>query len=101
MRIADKPPANIMIEGNDIFLVESDVNENAEDKNDEAKWYPWVSEAMKYSEKNNHFYSKSDLLTADGDPVIVNYYWDKQLGKKPKRYEEQKEAMAKLNGFTC
>jgi hypothetical protein len=75
--------------------------ENAEDKNDEAKWYPWVSEAMKYSEKNNHFYSKSDLLTADGDPVIVNYYWDKQLGKKPKRYEEQKEAMAKLNGFTC
>ena len=75
--------------------------ENAEDKNDEAKWYPWVSEAMKYSEKNNHFYSKSDLLSADGDPVIVNYYWDKQLGKKPKRYEEQKEAMAKLNGFTC
>ena len=33
LRIADKPPANIMIEGNDIFLVENDVNENAEDKN--------------------------------------------------------------------
>ena len=74
--------------------------ENAEDKNDESKWYPWAAEAMKYSEKNNHFYSKSDLLTADGDPVIVNYYWDKQLGKKPKRYEDQKEAMVKLNGLT-
>ena len=74
--------------------------ENPEDKNDESKWYPWAGEAMKFSEKNNHFFSKSDLLTADGDPVIVNYYWDKQLGKKPKKYGEQKEAMAKLNGFT-
>lgn len=73
--------------------------ENSDDKNEESKWYPWAAEAVKFSEKNNHFYSKNDLLAADGDPVIVNYYWDKQLGKKPKKYEEQKENMAKLNGF--
>ena len=73
--------------------------ENPDDKNDENKWYPWVAEAMKYSEKNNHFYSKSDLLAADGDPVIINYTWEKQLNKKPKKYEECKEALAKLNGF--
>ena len=73
--------------------------ENSEDKNDENRWYPWVGEAMKYSEKNNHFYSKTDLLTADGDPVITNYVWEKQLSKKPKKYQEQKEMLAKLNGF--
>ena len=73
--------------------------ENPEDKNDENRWYPWVAEAMKYSEKNNHFYSKTDLLTADGDPVITNYVWEKQLSKKPKKYQEQKEMLAKLNGF--
>ena len=73
--------------------------ENDDDKNDESKWYPWVSEAFKYGEKNNHFYSKEDLLSADGDPLIINYVWEAQLGKKPKKYEEEKEKFAKLNGF--
>jgi len=73
--------------------------ENPDDKNDESKWYPWVSEAFKYGEKNNHFYSKEDLLSADGDPFIINYVWEAQLGKKPKKYEEEKETFAKLNGF--
>ena len=73
--------------------------ENPDDKNDESKWYPWVSEAFKYGEKNNHFYSKEDLLAADGDPFIINYVWEAQLGKKPKKYEEEKETFAKLNGF--
>ena len=72
--------------------------ENTEDKNDEGKWYPWVSEAMKYSEKNNHFYTKDELISADSDPFIVNYYWDKQLGKKNKKYEEEIESLKKLNG---
>ena len=74
--------------------------ENQEEKNDEGKWYPWVTEAMKYSEKFNHFYTKGDLLSADEDPFIVNYVWEKQLGKKPKKYEEEKEMLNKLNGFS-
>ena len=74
--------------------------ENPADRDDETKWYPYMQQALKSGEKNNHFYSKEKLLEADQDPVIVNYYWDKQLGKKPKRFEDQKEAMVKLNGLT-
>ena len=74
--------------------------ENPEDKNDESKWYPWVGEAIKFSEKNNHFYTKEDLLAADGEPFIVNYYWDKQLGKNPKKLQEEKEMLNKLNGVS-
>ena len=73
--------------------------EKDEDKNDESKWYPWVAETLKYGEKNNHFYTKEDLLSADSDPVIINYLWENQLGKKVKRYEEEKEKYAKINSF--
>ena len=73
--------------------------ENPEDKNDESKWYPWVAETLKYGDKNNHFYTKEDLLSADSDPFIVNYLWEKQLGKKVKKYEEELEKYSKINGF--
>ena len=73
--------------------------ENDEDKNDESKWYPWVAETMKYGEKNNHFYTKEDLLAADGEPFIVNYLWENQLNKKVKKYEEEKDKYAKINSF--
>ena len=73
--------------------------EKDEDKNDESKWYPWVAETLKYGEKNIHFYTKEDLLSADSDPVIINYLWENQLGKKVKRYEEEKEKYAKINSF--
>ena len=73
--------------------------EKDEDKNDESKWYPWVAETMKYGEKNNHFYTKEDLLSADSDPFVVNYLWENQLGKKVKKYEDEKEKYAKINGF--
>ena len=73
--------------------------ENPEDKNDESKYYPWFAEAMKYSEKYNHFYSKEDLLAGDTDPFIINYLYESELGKKPKKYEEEKESYMKMNGF--
>ena len=54
---------------------------------------------MKYGEKNNHFYTKEDLLSADGEPFIVNYLWENQLNKKVKKYEEKKDKYAKINCF--
>ena len=73
--------------------------EKDDDKNDETKWYPWVAQTIKYGEKNNHFYTKEDLLNADSDPVIVNYLWENQLNKKVKKYEDEKDKYAKINGF--
>ena len=70
--------------------------ENIEDKDDETKWYPWVTETLKLSEKNNHFYTKEDLVEADNDPVIIHYSWEKQLNKVVKKYEEDKTFYAKL-----
>ena len=73
--------------------------EKEEDKNDESKWYPWVAETMKYGEKNNHLYTKEELLNADSDPVIINYLWENKLGKKVKKYEDEIEKYAKINGL--
>ena len=73
--------------------------EKEEDKKDESKWYPWVAETMKYGEKNNHFYTKEDLLNADSDPVIINYLWEKKLEKKVKKYEDEIEKYTKINGL--
>ena len=70
--------------------------ENPDDKKDESKWYPWVSETLKLGEKNNHFYTKEELMEGDENPVIIHYSWDKQLGKRPKKYEEDKSFYAKL-----
>jgi lipopolysaccharide biosynthesis glycosyltransferase len=74
--------------------------ENNEDKNDENKWYPWVSQTLKLSEKNNHFYSKEELMEADNDPVIIHYAWDAQLNKVIKKYEEDKNTFATLVGIS-
>ena len=73
--------------------------ENPADRDDETKWYPYMQQALKSGEKNNHFYSKEKLLEADQDPVIVNYYWDKALNKVIVKYEEEKKNYAKLCGL--
>ena len=73
--------------------------EKPEDKNDESKWYPWVDQTLKYGEKYNHFYTKEDLLSADSDAFIINYLWDKELGKKVEKYEEELEKYCKINGL--
>ena len=72
--------------------------EKPEDKLDETKWYPWVSEFIKLSERNNHFYTKQDLLEADQDPVIIQYSYEKILNKESKKYEEDKSFYANLLG---
>jgi len=73
--------------------------ENPSDKNDESKWYPYMLQTIKMGEKNNHFYSKEELLEADNDPVIVQYYWDKLLNKVIAKYEEEKKNYGKLCGL--
>ena len=73
--------------------------ENPTDKNDETKWYPYMQQTIKMGEKNNHFYSKEELLEADNDPVIVQYYWDKLLNKVITKYEDEKKNYAKLSGL--
>lgn len=70
--------------------------ENPEDKSDESKWYPWVVEALKIGERNNHFYTKEDLIEADNNPIIIHYAWEKQLNKVVKKYEEDKKFYAQL-----
>ena len=70
--------------------------EKPEDRFKEEKWYPWVTEALKLGEKNNHFYTKEELVEADKDPVIIHYAWDTQLNKVIKKYEDDKNFYAKL-----
>ena len=70
--------------------------EKPEDRFKEEKWYPWVKEALKLGEKNNHFYTKEELVEADNDPVIIHYAWDIQLNKVIKKYEEEKNSYAKM-----
>ena len=70
--------------------------EKPEDRFKEEKWYPWVSEALKLGEKNNHFYTKEELVEADNDPVIIHYAWDTQLNKVIKKYEDEKNFYAKM-----
>ena len=70
-----------------------------EDKNDESKWYPWVNETLKQTEKNNHFYTKEELIEADKNPVIIHYYWEKKLNKEVKKYEYNKKFYANLVGL--
>ena len=73
--------------------------ENNEDKYNESKWYPWVEKMMTCDEKNEHFYTKEDLLNADSDPYIINYLWENKLGKNVKKYNEDKNKYAKINNF--
>ena len=73
--------------------------ENTEDKNDESKWYSWITETLKICERNNHFYTKEELIQADNNPVIIHYQYDNKLNKVVKKYEEDKSFYAKLVGI--
>ena len=73
--------------------------ETPEDKGNEQKWYPWVIETLKQSEKNNHIYTKLELMEADNDPVIIHYAWEKQLNKTVKKYEDDKKAYGQIVGL--
>ena len=70
--------------------------EKPEDRSKEENWYPWVAEALKLGEKNNHFYTKEELIEADNDPVIIHYAWDTQLNKVIKKYEDDKNFYTKM-----
>ena len=73
--------------------------ESPMDRKDESKWYSWMVEMMKNSFKNNHFYTKGELIDADENPVIIHYAWDRYLNKNISKYEEVKNFYAKLSGL--
>ena len=47
--------------------------EKPEDKEDKNKWYPWMEQTLNIGSKNNHFYTREELIEADNDPVIIHY----------------------------
>ena len=73
--------------------------ENEEDRNDESKWYQWMEQTLIIGGRNNHFYTKEELIEADKDPVIIHYAWDRYLFKTVKKYEEEKMFYANLTGI--
>ena len=73
--------------------------EKDEDKSDESKWYWWMDQTLKIGNRNNHFYSKEELIEADNDPVIIHYAWDRYLQKTIKKYEEDKQFYGNLTGI--
>ena len=73
--------------------------EKPEDKDDKSKWYPWMEQTLNLGNKNNHFYTREELIEADKDPVIIHYIWDRHLNKVIKKYEEDKEFYGKLIGI--
>ena len=70
--------------------------ENPVDRDNDSKWYEYMQQTLKLGEKNNHLYTKEELLEADENPVIIHYYWDKALEKIIVKYEEDKKEYAKL-----
>lgn len=73
--------------------------EKPEDKEDKNKWYPWMEQTLNIGSKNNHFYTREELIEADNDPVIIHYIWDRHLNKIIKKYEEDKEFYGNLTGI--
>ena len=73
--------------------------ESSMDRKDESKWYSWMVEMLKNGFKNNHFYTKEELIDADENPVIIHYAWDRYLNKTISKYEEAKNFYAKLSGL--
>ena len=73
--------------------------EKEDDKNDESKWYWWMEQTLKIGGRNNHFYSKEELIEADKNPVIVHYAWDRYLYKTVDKYENEKQFYANLTGI--
>ena len=70
--------------------------EKEEDKNDESKWYWWMEQNLKIGSRNNHFYTKEELIEADRDPVIIHYAWDRYLYKTVDKYEKEKQFYSNL-----
>ena len=70
--------------------------EKEEDKNDESKWYWWMEQNLKIGSRNNHFYTKEELIEADKDPVIIHYAWDRYLYKTVDKYEKEKQFYCNL-----
>ena len=70
--------------------------ENSEDKDDETKWYSYMISNLKLGERNNHFYTKNELIEADNNPIIVHYAWDRYLNKNITKYEEEKNFFKNL-----
>ena len=75
--------------------------EKEEDKNDETKWYWWIDQTLKIGSRNNHFYTKEDLIEADKNPVIIHYAWDRYLLKTIDKYEKDKQFYANLTEINC
>jgi lipopolysaccharide biosynthesis glycosyltransferase len=73
--------------------------ENPDDINDKSKWYPWMEQTLALGNRNNHFYTREELIEADKDPVIIHYIWDRYLNKVIKKYEEDKNFYANLTGI--
>ena len=73
--------------------------ESPMDRKDESKWYSWMVEMLRNGFKNNHFYTKEELIDADENPVIIHYAWDRYLNKTISKYEEAKNFYAKLSGL--
>jgi hypothetical protein len=73
--------------------------ESPMDRKDESKWYSWMVEMLRNGFKNNHFYTKEELIDADENPVIIHYAWDRYLNKNVSKYEEVKNFYAKLSGL--
>ena len=73
--------------------------EKDEDKDDESKWYWWMDQTLKIGSRNNHFYTKEELIEADKDPVIIHYAWDRYLLKTIDKYEKDKQFYANLTGI--
>ena len=69
------------------------------DRKDESKWYSWMVKMLENGFKNNHFYTKVELIDADENPVIIHYAWDRYLNKNISKYEEVKNYYAKLSGL--
>ena len=73
--------------------------EKEEDKNNESKWYYWMKKVLKMGNRNNHFYTKEELIEADKDPVIIHYAWDRYLQKNVDKYEKEKQFYGNLTGI--
>lgn len=73
--------------------------ESPMDRKDESKWYSWMVKMLENGFKNNHFYTKVELIDADENPVIIHYAWDRYLNKNISKYEEVKNYYAKLSGL--
>ena len=55
-----------------------------------------MEQNLKIGSRNNHFYTKEELIEADKDPVIIHYAWDRYLYKTVDKYEKEKQFYCNL-----